>query len=76
MFLALIVSGNANNSSNARPFYSNTNNSSTNTSTNIGAHLMLNIDRNVNPATWQKIIRMNDVLVAEKRKLKNASQEI
>ena len=40
MFFALICSGNANNEANAGPFYANTNNRTTNTNTNIGAHLL------------------------------------
>jgi hypothetical protein len=41
MFFALICGGNANNEGNAGPFYTNTNNRSTNTNTNIGAHLIV-----------------------------------
>lgn len=41
MSLALISGGNANNDANASPFYANTNNTASNTNTNIGAHLML-----------------------------------
>lgn len=41
MFFALICGGNANNGSNAGPFYTNTNNRTSNTNTNIGAHLIV-----------------------------------
>jgi len=41
MFFALICGGNANNEGNAGPFYTNTNNRTTNTNTNIGAHLIV-----------------------------------
>ena len=75
MFFALIFSGNANNEANAGR-NANTNNSASNTNTNIGAHLMRMKLQNINPATWQKTRIINDVLVAERRRLKIALQKL
>lgn len=75
MFFALIFSGNANNEANAGR-NANTGTGASDANTNIGAHLMRMKLQNINPATWQKIRIMNDVLVAERRRLKIALQKL
>lgn len=57
MSLALISGGNANNEANAGAFYANTNNTASNTNTNIGAHLMRFYYEDINPGTCQKITK-------------------
>lgn len=62
MFFALICGGNANNEGNAGPFYTNTNNRSTNTNTNIGAHLIV-----------KNIVKTQTLALAKKSRLNNKS---
>ena len=69
MFLALVCGGNANNGANASPFYANTNNTASNANTNIGAHLMLKKNQNINPASWQKMTNLNRFMVAHRRSI-------
>jgi RNA-directed DNA polymerase len=70
MFPALISSGNANNGSNAGAFYANTNNTASNTNTNIGSHLSNNNWKHI-PCHLAKNININSVLVTHSEDSEN-----
>jgi hypothetical protein len=63
----VLFSGNANNGANAGFSYSNTNNAPSNTNTNIGSQLSFYNETDKGPATWQKITKLKQVLVAAER---------
>jgi hypothetical protein len=67
--VALLRSGNANNSANAGFAYLNTNNTAANADTNIGAQLSYNFKYPETVPTWQKITNKTVVLVTLRRKL-------